>query len=116
MSKILCPSCYKNPVTKHPQFGIPNCDECNDRQAKLLSPSDPVEIIPERIKLERQERQDSIEQSHYKGELNKRWVDLWGEQAALDKGFTKKEIKNAKYVMDRARDKNTGISYYNKGF
>jgi len=73
---------------------------CKERLDKLPSPNQMIEIIPERIKAERQERGDSIEQPHLKGELNKRYVDLWGEDVARERGFTEKEIKNAKYVFD----------------
>ncbi len=82
-----CPSCFKNPPTKHLTLGLLPCSECTQRQDKLLSPSDPIEIIPDRIKSERQERGDSIEQPHLKGELNKKWLDLWGEGAAKERGF-----------------------------
>jgi len=107
-----CPSCFKAPATIHPMGKLP-CSACQERHNRLPSPSLPVEIIPERIKAERKERQDSIEQPHYKGELNKRYVDLWGEEIALAKGFTKKEIKNARYVMDGISD--GSIRYYKDG-
>lgn len=107
-----CPSCFAAPAVRHPHFGILPCLQCKARLDALPTPTQQVEIIPEYIKEERKERQDSIEQPHFKGELNKRWVDLWGKKAARDRGFTNKEIKNAKYVMDKARNGNTGIKYY----
>lgn len=105
---MLCPSCFINEAQHHVSIGVLPCLECQTRMDKLPSPLQSVEIIPERIKSERQERGDSIEQPHIKGELNKRWVDLWGEDAARDRGFTNKEIKNAKYVAD-----GVGLRYYN---
>ena len=84
------------------------CDACQNKHSKLLSPSEPIEIIPDRIKAERQERGDSIEQPHLRGELNKKWLDLWGTGAAKERGFTDKEIKNAKYVYDGA----PGMNFY----
>ena len=105
----LCPSCFINEATQHLSMGSLPCVACRKRQDKLLSPSQPIEIIPDRIKAERQERGDSIEQPHLKGELNKRYLDLWGKDVAKEKGFTDKEIKNAKYVYDKA----PGMRYYN---
>ena len=108
-----CPSCFKRKGIKHATLGILPCKVCSDRQDSLLSPSQSVEIIPERIKAERIERADSILQPHVKGELDKRWTDLWGEQAARDRGFTDKQIKNAKYVSDEQRSKSgVALRYY----
>ncbi len=111
MSK--CPSCFTNEAIKHNSLGLLPCDTCKKRLDSLPSPRQAVEIIPERIKTERQERGDSILQPHVKGELDKRYVDLWGADAARERGFSEKEIKNAKYVSDGIRTKNTAqISYY----
>lgn len=104
----LCPACFTNPCTIHLTLGVLPCQECRVRQDKLPTPYQSIEIIPERIKTERQERADSIEQPHIKGELNKKWIDLWGESAAREKGFTEREIKKAKYVMDGV----PGMRYY----
>jgi hypothetical protein len=109
---MLCPNCSKNQGIKHQTLGILPCGECKARLDKLPSANQQIEIIPERIKAERQERADSIEQPHIKGELNKRWIDLWGVKAARERGFTAKEIKNAKYVYDGLRTKNTATHYY----
>ncbi len=103
-----CPSCFKQSAQKHITMGLLPCVDCTLRQNKLPSPNHAIEIIPERIKAERQERGDSIEQPHLKGELNKRYIDLYGEQAARERGFTQKEIKKAKYVYDKA----PGMRYY----
>lgn len=111
---MLCPSCYKNKGKQTLQGNLLPCTQCQERQDKLFSPNEPVEIIPDYIKDERKERQDSIEQPHIKGELNKRWVDLWGKQEAKKRGFSEKEIKNAKYVYDGLRTKNTATSYYKR--
>lgn len=111
MSK-LCPSCFTFAARIHPQLGLLPCDGCQARQSSLPSPRQSVEVVPERIKAERQERGDSIEQPHLKGELNKKWVELWGEDAAKERGFSEKEIQNAKYVMDGVRSKNTALRYY----
>lgn len=105
---MLCPSCYKNKGKQTLQGNLLSCQSCQDRHDKLFSPSEPVEIIPDYIKEERKERQDSIEQPHFKGEANKRYIDLYGKKVMKEKGFTDKEIKNAKYVMDSVG----GIRYY----
>lgn len=107
-----CPSCFAAPAVRHPHFGILPCMNCKARLDSLPTPTQQVEIIPDYIKKEREERQDSIEQPHVRGELNKRYVDLWGEKAARDRGFTNKEIKNAKYVYDGLRNKNSAVKYY----
>ncbi len=104
-----CPSCFAAPAQVHLTIGLLPCIACQNRQDRLPSPQQAVEIIPEYIKEERQERADSIEQPHLKGELNKRYVDLWGEQAAREKGFSQKEIDKAKYVMDGVPQ----MRYYN---
>lgn len=109
---MLCSNCNTNNAVITSGGNVIYCDPCNNKHEQLKSPEPFVEVIPDRIKAERHERQDSIEQAHLKGELNKRWVDLWGEQAALDKGFSKKEIKKARYVMDQARGSNGGLKYY----
>lgn len=102
-----CPACFKNPAIKHITLGLLPCAACKVRLDKLPTPKQAVEIIPEYIKGERKERQDSIEQPHFKGELNKRYIDLWGADEARKRGFTEKEIKNAKYVYD-----GTPLKYY----
>jgi hypothetical protein len=103
-----CPNCFAEPANTHPVLGVLPGDVCKKRLDALPAPKDQVEIIPDRIKAERQERQESIEQPHLKGELNKKWVDQWGADAARERGFTDKEIKNAKYVYDGA----PGVRYY----
>lgn len=109
---MLCPNCFKNQAIIHARLGPLPCESCKKRLDHLASPHQMIEIIPERIKLERQERGDSIEQPHIKGELNKRWIDLWGEDAARDRGFSNKEIKRAKYVYDALRTENSATHYY----
>lgn len=108
-----CPACLNNPAIVHPRMGLLPCAGCTKRQNALPRPHIDVEIIPEYIKEERTERADSIEQPHVAGDLNKRYVDLWGEQAARDRGFSEKEIKNAKYVYDKLRTKTRATKYYN---
>lgn len=109
---MLCPSCFINEAIPHSTLGPLPCKECAIRQSRLASPNQSIEIIPERIKAEREERADSILQPHLKHELDKKWVDINGEQAAKDRGFSDKEIKNARYVSDDIRTKNTALSYY----
>jgi|GEM_PF-2204232 len=110
-----CPSCNKKEGKQHLTLGLLPCIECQERHSKLSSPNQAVEIIPERIKSDRQEHGDSILQPHVKGELDKKWIDLWGKKAAKDRGFTEKEIKNAKYVSDGIRSNNYGMTYYKNG-
>lgn len=109
---MLCPNCFQQKAIIHPQLGPLPCDSCRKRLDSLLAPGQSIEIIPERIKSERVERGDSILQPHVKGELDKRWVDLWGKDAAKERGFSDKEIKNAKYVSDDIRTGNTALTYY----
>lgn len=103
-----CPSCFEHPAIKHLTLGLLPCIKCKARLDSLPTPNEAVEIIPDRIKAERQERGDSIEQPHLKGELNKKYVDLWGADEVRKRGFSEKEIKNAKYVYDGA----PGMRYY----
>lgn len=104
-----CPNCNKRPATLHPQFGALPCSVCQDAQEKLLKPGALPEFTTEEIKLQRSEFMDDIEQTHYKGKLNKRWVETYGEKAARDRGFSQEEINKADYVMDSV----PGIRYYN---
>jgi hypothetical protein len=108
----LCPNCFTNQAQEHLTLGVLPCSPCKTRLDNFPTPQQAAEIIPDYIKEERKERQDSIEQPHFKGELNKKWVDLWGKKAAKERGFSEKEIKNAKYVNDKVRNNNQSIRYY----
>ncbi len=101
-----CLKCGKR-VTSDPVLGIP--PYCFDCQNNLKSFRTKVpEFAGEKIKEARQMYAPDIEQPHYKGHLNKGWVDLHGEKKALERGFTKEEIKNAQYVYSGSD------SYYKK--
>lgn len=105
-----CPNCHQRPATLHPQLGVLPCDSCQQKQDRLLKPGSLPEFTTEDIKTQRGEFMDDIEPPHYKGALNKHWVQVYGEQAALDRGFSQEEINNAKFTTD-----GTGIRYYNEG-
>lgn len=95
-----CPNCRKNPAQSHPLLGIIPCSACQDKAKSFTKPGDQVEFTTTSIKLQRSEFADDIEQTHYKGVLNKRWVDIYGPGEAKKRGFSDKEIREAKYVMD----------------
>ena len=108
MSEIRCPNCHLVPAKRHPVLGVLPCDRCNKRQTKFTKPGSQVEFTTTSIKLQRAEYGDDIEQTHYKGQLNKKWVDIYGPAEAKKRGFSDKEIAEAKYVFDGA-----GVRYYN---
>jgi uncharacterized Zn finger protein (UPF0148 family) len=92
---MLCPNC-KKPTAKHPIYGTVICDECRERHHP--KPSQQVEFTSDNIREQRKEFSDDIEQPHRKGQLNKKWVEIHGEEVAKRQGYTDTEIKNAKYV------------------
>lgn len=85
------------------------CTDCQKRHETFLKPGHQAEFTTSSIKDGRQEYADDIEQPHYKGHLNKKWLDIYGASEAKKRGFTESEIKNAHYVYDGA----PGLRYYN---
>ena len=104
---MLCQSCNRNKAIVDPIWGVLECKSCQNKN--VPEPSDnQVEFTSEHIKNERKEFASDIEQPHRAGHLNKKWVELYGEKAALRQGYSKKEIKDASYVWD-------SIRYYKDG-
>lgn len=98
---MLCGVCKKNKAIYDEYYGWLPCKECTERQAKKTKPGSSIpEFAGDDIREGRNMHADDIEQPHYRGHLNKKWLDLYGKKAALRRGFTKEEIKNAKYVYN----------------
>ena len=95
---MLCPVCKKNPAIVDPYWGLLPCKDCMDRQAGLARPGGQVEFVGESIKEQRQKFHKDIVPDHRKNELNKEFVDIYGEKRARELGYSDKEIKHAKYV------------------
>lgn len=109
LADMKCPVCRTNDAIKDPYYGYLPCERCQLEQSRLKRPGNIPEFTSDTIKEGRKEFKDDIEQPHRKGEVNKRWVDLHGVDAAKRHGFTDKEIKKARYVY-------TGDdSYYKEG-
>ena len=107
-----CPACGKNDAIKDDYWGILPCKSCQDRQANLNKPKAQTEFTSDSIKEQRKIYAKDIEADHRSGQLNKAWLDIHGVKAAKRRGYTDKEIKEAKYVY-AGDDPNT--HYYKKG-
>lgn len=106
-----CLSCRINKAIIDPVFGVLPCASCMQRQEHLKKPGNELpEFSGDDIKEGRKSQANDIEPPHYKGQLNKRWLDLYGKDAAKRHGFSDREIRNARYVMNGSPDK-----YYNEG-
>jgi len=93
---VMCPACHTGEAVSHVFLGYLPCKVC---QNKGVSPPDKgVEFTSDSIKEERKAFPDDITSHHRKGSLNKRWVDVYGEEKARQYGYTENEIKNAKHV------------------
>ncbi len=93
-----CLECHNNNATKDPKLGILPCRDCRKRQAALPRPRIQIEFTSDSIKQQRKVMKNSIIQPHYKGQLDKRYVDLYGADRVLRRGFSQDEIKKAKYL------------------
>ncbi len=94
-----CQKCNKNQTAVDPVFGIsPYCKDCENklRSFKTKVP----EMVGEGIKENRLKYASDIVAHHYKGHLNKEWLESkWGGvKRAKAEGYTDKEIKDAGYV------------------
>lgn len=103
MPEMICNVCRKNPAQWDEYYGWLPCKECQDRQAGLSKPTTQIEFTSDSIKEGRRAYANDIEPDHIKGHLNKKWVDIYGKDAAKKRGFTDKEIKEAKYVANDIR-------------
>jgi hypothetical protein len=74
--------------------------DCQKRLDSLKKPGGQVEFTTESIKDQRRAYQNDIEQPHRKGQLNKKWLELYGKEKAKKMGFTDQEIAHASYVYD----------------
>lgn len=97
---MLCKQCNQNPAFVHPAFGILACEECRGIQAILPKPGKQTEFTSQDIKEQRKAYSDDILQTHNRGQLSKEYLDRYGVQAVKRRGFSDKEIKNAKYVWN----------------
>lgn len=95
---MLCLQCNTNEATKHELYGWLPCLACQGKPS--VERSESVEFITDSIKTQRKEFGKDIIQPHRKGELSKEYVDAYGAQAALDKGFTREEVKKVRNVWD----------------
>jgi len=101
MSKIVqsvskCPDCNINEAEMNPQYGLIACLSCREQTTRMSERT--YEFVPEHIKEERISHKDQTEQPFRNGQLNKRYVELYGTKYIK---VTDEEVKNAKYVYDR---------------
>lgn len=105
-----CPVCQVNEAIVDDYYGYLACQPCQDRQAKLKRPGTKIpEFAGESIRKGRKMHSEDIHPAHRKGVASREFREAFGEKAMERQGFTKKEIKEAKYVW--AGDD----SYYKKG-
>ncbi len=104
-----CPVCKINDAIFDEYWGYLPCKPCQDRQSKLDKPKTQIEFTSDSIKEQRKANADDIEADHRSGVLNKKWVDIHGVEAAKCRGYTDKEIKEAKYVYSG------DTTYYKEG-
>jgi hypothetical protein len=93
-----CPNCKTNDAITDPFYGCLSCDSCQQRQSGLVKPNKQIEFTSEGIKQQRRLYGQDTWGLHRKGELSKEWVDKYGAKKAMQRGFSKQEIKNAKNV------------------
>jgi len=101
--KQKCPICRDNDAIEDPYYGFLPCLPCTEKQRKLKRPNRNVELVPDRIKEDRRAYFDDYHPPHRKGQLSKEWVNRWGADKAKKRGFSDKEIKNAKNVWNDDR-------------
>lgn len=97
---MICPRCRKNKAVLDPYYGYLPCEDCQEQQRKLKRPSRQIEFIPDYIKVDRRAYSTDFLPPHRKGQLDKGWVNRYGKKKAKAKGFSDREIKNAKYVWN----------------
>lgn len=95
---MLCLQCNQQDAVWNNVYGWLPCQTCTRQPS--IERFDSVEFITDSIKTQRKEFGKDIVQPHRKGELSKEYVDAYGAQSALDKGFTKEEVKRARNVWD----------------
>jgi hypothetical protein len=91
-----CPNCNVNEARIDPILGIIPCTPCASRPHSVAHKQ--IEFVSEQIKEQRKIFAKDILQPHRKGQLSKEYVETYGAKAAVDRGFSAKEIQNAKYV------------------
>lgn len=94
MIKSNCPSCGKRPAILS-NYGLLNCIECRDRQARLSKPDYQIEFTSEDIKSQRREYFKSTIQPFRSGELSKEYLEVHGTKGIQ---ASAEEIANAKPV------------------
>lgn len=95
---MTCPVCKVNNAEYDEYYGYLPCKPCQERQSRLRKPGALPEFTSDSIKEQRKRHAKDIEAPHRSGHLNKKWLDIYGKEAAKRHGFTDSEIKNAKYV------------------
>lgn len=79
-------------------LGSMPCASCQKRLTSLPTAQSQIEFTSESIKTQRKIHRRDILPMHNRGELDRAWVNRYGEKKAKQHGFTDKEIKNARYV------------------
>ena len=87
-----CPQCQKNKAVKHETYGVLPCLACQQKdEPPKLSP----ELVPDRIKQDRNENYASTIQAYRGNTLSKEYLERYGTKFIKP---SKQDIKNAKYV------------------
>lgn len=93
-----CGVCRTREATHNPFYGYLPCSQCQRRQKTYKRPDKQIEFTTPGIKQQRRDYGQDLWGTHRKGELSKEWVQKYGAKKALERGFTKQEIKKAKNV------------------
>lgn len=94
-----CLTCRGEGAVIDKVYGILPCNSCRLRQKNLLKPQKQAEFTSESIKEQRRTHRKDFMPAH-RGGLDKAWLDRYGAKKAKQRGFSDKEIKEAKYVWD----------------
>lgn len=108
---MICGACRTNKAINDPYYGYLPCKPCQDRLAQKKHPGARIpEFAGDDIREKRKMHGDDTHPAHRKGVPSREFREKWGDKAMERQGFTKQEIKNAKYVW--AGD---SLGYYKKG-
>lgn len=104
---IVCPVCYEEPADVQGVYGVLPGRNCKSRRSQNSIPVGTVEMVGDSIKNERVEFASSIVQPRNRyGELSKEYLEAHGTKGIKT---TPEEVKNAKYIWDKAISRNINI-------
>ncbi|HEX9060890.1 MAG TPA: hypothetical protein VF941_11980 [Clostridia bacterium] len=104
---MLCPVCKKNKAQSDPVLGILPCSSCQENRRKNILPN-PVEMVGEQIKNDRQTYAKSIVQPfNSAGEFSDEYYQAHGTKGVK---VTPQQVKNRKRLWNKAISDNIDIN------